>query len=306
MGDGHRVYLEQSGNPSGQPVLYLHGGPGAGLAPFYRTLFNPDGYRIIGFDQRGSGQSTPHCELHANTTQDLLADITRIREHLGIRQWVICGGSWGSTLALLAAIDAPDSVSGLLLRGTFLARQDDLDWFLGPSGGPANLFPEHYRQLTQEISPPLSAEAVLSHYYRLLCSDDELHRVAAAKAWCLWEEQLAQLHSTVNEFDLAQQLSTTLSLATLECHYLHNRCFIPAGFILDNVDKIRNIPGTVIHGRYDMICKLAGADTLCRAWEGGELLIVPGAGHSLTDPAIAHAMRQSADALLRFLEEEHT
>lgn len=304
VGDGHQLYIEQTGNPDGIPVLYLHGGPGAGLCASYRSLFNPEKYRVIGFDQRGCGKSTPFAALENNTTQDLLKDIQKIRAHFGIRKWVLCGGSWGATLALLAAIEDPKSIKAIVLRGTFMARQQDFHWFLDPQGGAAQLFPDVYKHFIEHVQNKAESETLVDAYYRIFVDGDEISRMAAAKGWCIWEQKISQLNNSVNEQDLCQNLHRATSLAMLECHYLKHNCFIPDNFILDNVKTISAIPGTLIHGRYDIVCKLSGAYELSHAWRNSQLLIVPESGHSNSEPLIADSVRQATDAMIKFFEEE--
>lgn len=306
VGDGHQIYLEQTGNPDGIPVLYLHGGPGAGLCAMYRCLFDPEKYWLIGFDQRGSGQSTPFADLNNNTTQDLLADIERIRNHLGIEKWVICGGSWGATLALLAAIANPKTVKAIILRGVFLGRQQDFNWFLDTDGGAAQLFPDVYQHFADQVKDRPQGESIVDAYYRIFTQGNEISRTSAAKSWCIWEQKISQLNNSVNEQDLCQNLHRSTSLSVLECHYLKHDCFIPENYILDNIKRISSIPGTLIHGRYDMVCKLKGAYDLNQAWRNSQLLVVPESGHSNSEPLIADAVRQATDAMLKFLEEEQS
>lgn len=303
VGDGHTLYIEQSGNPDGLPVLYLHGGPGAGLSPIYRSFFNPQLFRIIGFDQRGCGKSTPFAQLKGNTTQDLLDDIQRIRAHFDIDKWMLCGGSWGTTLALLSAIQHPKTVMAMVLRGIFLARQEDLDWFVGPDGGAAQIFPEHYEAYANEVKSKYPKLSLIDAYHDVFLNGDELSRTHAAKAWCLWEERISMLNNSVTENDLGQNLHHAASLALLECHYIKNQCFIEQNSILQSIDNINHIPGTIIHGRYDIVCKLQGAYELSKAWRESQLLIVPEAGHSASDPRISDAICHATDAMAKFLSE---
>ncbi|MFT5311989.1 MAG: proline iminopeptidase, partial [Paraglaciecola sp.] len=190
VSDLHTVYLEQTGNPKGMPVLYLHGGPGAGTSADYRRFFDPDKYWIIGFDQRGCGKSLPFGELKHNTSDELLSDIRKIRRHLKIEKWLLFGGSWGTTLALLSAIDQPEYVSGLILRGIFLGREEDFDWYLDPSGGAAQFFNDYYQDFVQPVSHSIGSKEIVEDYYRLLTSNDEVSKMAAVKAWCLWEARI--------------------------------------------------------------------------------------------------------------------
>ena len=304
VGGGHELHVEHSGNPDGIPVLYLHGGPGAGLAPVYRSLFDPDKFWIIGFDQRGSGLSTPFASTKNNTTNDLLDDIQKLRVHLKIKRWMLCGGSWGATLALLSAIQHPKQVTGIILRGTFLARQTDFDWFLNADGGAAQIFPEHYAsfsKVAREFEPELSLDKA---YQKIFSGDNELAKAAATKAWCMWEERIATMNSSIIEQDLTTILHRATSLARLESHYIEHKCFIEENFILDNVHHINTIPGTIIHGRYDMVCKMEAAHSLRKKWRNSQLLIVPESGHSVSDPKIAEAVCHASDAMARFIKEE--
>ena len=304
VGNGHSLYIEQSGNPDGIPVLYLHGGPGAGLAPIYRSLFDPNVYRIIGFDQRGCGQSLPFAEISNNTTQDSLDDIQRIRNHLNISKWMLCGGSWGTTLALLSAIQHPKTVKALVLRGVFLAREEDFDWFFDEHGGAAQLFPEHYEEFVETVKDRSSPTSIVEAFYDVLLNGDELTRIHAAKSWCMWEERISILNNSIKEQDFCQNLHRATSLAFLECHFIKNSCFIEEDYILRNIETINAIPGTIVHGRYDIVCKLQGAHKLCKAWRESQLLIVPEAGHSVSDPRISDALCHATDAMANFLNSQ--
>lgn len=304
VGNGHQLYIEQSGNPDGLPVLYLHGGPGSGLSADYRRYFNPQRYRIIGFDQRGCGQSTPFLQLQNNTTQDLLDDIQRIRAHFAIDKWMLSGGSWGTTLALLSAIQHPQAVTGLVLRGIFLARNEDLDWFVNEQGGAAQVFPEHYHAFVDIVKNRPSGTSVVDAYHQIFLEGDEVTKTHAAKSWCMWEERIAVLNSSIIELDLANNLHHAASLALLECHYIKNRCFIEENQILEQIHSISHIPGTLIHGRYDMVCKLQGAYELSKAWRNSQLLITPESGHSGSEPLIANAMGHATEAMAKFLYED--
>lgn len=297
----HQLYVEQSGNPNGTPVLVLHGGPGAGLGQEYRRFFDPERYRIIGFDQRGCGRSTPFAGLENNTTQALLEDIQRIRTHLDIDKWVLFGGSWGSTLALLSAQQQPHSVSAMILRGIFLARQQDFDWYLAATGGAAQLFPDFYQDFIQPVNQMTNTSELLQRYYQLLTSSNEIERMAAAKAWSLWEERIARLHYSGNNVSALTQQQGRYSLALMECHYIKAACFIEENQILTHMQSIQGIPATIIHGRYDAVCKLQAAYQLQQSWQNARLLIVPQAGHSSLDPGIAAALRGATDAVASFL-----
>lgn len=303
--DGHRLYYELSGNPQGIPVLFIHGGPGAGLPPNYTCFFDTNRYFIIAFEQRGCGRSTPFASLENNTTAHTLADIERLRTHFSIDQWVLFGGSWGATLALLAAIQAPQHVLGVILRGTFLGRQEDRDWFLTEKGCAAALFPEQFAFFTAGINGPLTSEGICAHYYAMFTNGCEVKRAAAIKRWYLWEERLSRLvlpHGT-GDITAHYPLPLMTSLATLECHYLMNHCYIEENFILDNISKVTHIPCTIVHGRYDMICKTAAAYELNEAWENSELQIVADAGHSTSEAGIALALCRASRDMSRFIRE---
>ncbi|WP_100644344.1 prolyl aminopeptidase [Alteromonas facilis] len=301
VGDGHKIHLELSGNAKGVPVLFIHGGPGAGLNEGYRRFFNPEHYHIIGFDQRGCGQSTPFADLHANTTDHLIADIEQIRQYLGISSWLVFGGSWGSTLALVYAIRYSAHIMGLILRGTFLAREQDTDWFLSPDGGAASIFPEAYQDFARTVEFETSSKAICDRYYSIFTEADEVTQAHALQAWYSWEERLSKLVVSYTSAYAHQHFHQVKSLALLECHYLKNGCFIPENYIMDNVHCIADIPGTIIHGRYDMICKGEAAFALHNHWKNSELRFVPEAGHSTSEPAIASALRQATDDFYKYL-----
>ncbi|WP_026376476.1 prolyl aminopeptidase [Aestuariibacter salexigens] len=301
--DGHSLYVETSGNPNGIPVLCLHGGPGAGMSDDYRRLFNPHLYFIIGMDQRGSGRSTPFASLENNTTAHLLADIRMLRKHLNIEQWVLFGGSWGATLALLAAIDDPVSVKAMVLRGIFLAREQDRYWFLSKEGGAAQIFTEHYQKFIEPVGEHDDVQALCEAYYQAMTCNDEVHKMAAVRAWCGWEERISRLqhpHGDPLEHD---NVHRAISLALMECHYLKHHCFVSENAIINHIDKIKHIPGTIIQGRYDIVCKMEAAHTLSEHWPNSRLLIVPDAGHSASEPSIAEALVKANEAMAAFLQE---
>jgi proline iminopeptidase len=283
----HELYVEESGDPAGIPVLFLHGGPGAGCNPRNRSLFDPEKYRIILFDQRGAGRSTPHAELEHNHSQGLLEDIEAIRELLGIDRWMLFGGSWGSTLALLYAQAQPQRVLALILRGVFLGREQDLNWFY--QDGASRLFPDYWEDYMQPV-PPDERDDYVSAYYRLLTGDNELARMGAAKAWCSWEAHCATLRPNL---DVVQHLSdphTALAMARIEAHYSINRFFIEENQILDAAERLRGIPGTIVHGRYDCVCLLENAFSLHRRWHDSELNIIRDAGHAASEPGVTDAL----------------
>lgn len=302
--DGSALYFEQSGNPQGIPVLYIHGGPGAGLAPQYKRFFDTNRYRVIAFEQRGCGRSKPFGSLTNNTTAHTLADITALREHLGIDQWVLFGGSWGATLALLAAIQQPDTVLALVLRGAFLGRKEDREWFLGPHGGGATLFPEHYELFTADIPEPTDCDAICRWYEAAFNQQDTHERLSALRRWYVWEERLSRLSLPPGTGDITTHypLNLVTSLARLECHYLLNHCFIDENYILDNIHQISDIPGIIVHGRYDVICPTRAAWQLHKAWKCSELDIVPDAGHSTSEPGVALRLCRATREMSRFIK----
>ena len=283
----HQLYFEESGNPDGIPVLFVHGGPGSGCNHTDRCFFDPEKYRIILFDQRGSGRSKPHAELMHNNTQALIADMEQLREHLQIEQWLLFGGSWGSTLSLLYAQSHADRVAGLILRGIFLCRQKDVDWFY--QGGAAHVFPDYWQSFIKPI-PEAERGNLLAAYYQRLTSANELAQMSAAKSWSQWEAQCSSLrpnHELVENFT-APHLAT--SLARIETHYFMHEAFIEENQILNNMDAIKHLPAIIVHGRYDMICPLDNAVALYDVWPESELKIIRDAGHSSREPGIVDAL----------------
>ncbi|MBI5462814.1 MAG: prolyl aminopeptidase [Gammaproteobacteria bacterium] len=289
----HQLYIEESGNPQGIPVVFLHGGPGAGCEPFQRRFFDPQRYRIVLFDQRGCGKSTPHAELAGNTTQDLVADIERIREHLGIERWLVFGGSWGSTLGLAYAEAHPERVSGLVLRGIFLCRPRDIHWFY--QDGAAFVFPDYWQDFLAPI-PPAERGNMVAAYYARLTGNDEITRMAAAKAWSLWEGRTATLLPRQSVIDHFTHPFTALSLARIECHYFMHDSFLQPDQLLAQADRLKGIPGVIVHGRYDVVCPVEQAFALHRAWPEAQLDIIADAGHSATEPGIANALVRATDS----------
>ncbi|NIP72128.1 MAG: prolyl aminopeptidase [Gammaproteobacteria bacterium] len=283
----HTLHVEESGNPQGLPVVFLHGGPGAGCTPWHRQFFDPQTYRIILFDQRGCGRSAPHAELANNTTQDLVDDMERIRERLGIERWVVFGGSWGSTLGLVYAQTHPQRARGLILRGIFLCRPRDVRWFY--HDGASRLFPDYWEEFVEPIERGGRGD-LLGAYYRRLSGGDEVRRMAAAKAWSLWEGRCATLRPNPRVVGHFEDPFTALSLARIESHYFVHDCFLAPDQILRDVSRLRSIPGIVVHGRYDMICPLYQAWELHRAWPEAELRIIDDAGHGATEPGIVDAL----------------
>ena len=291
----HELYYEQCGNPHGEPVVFLHGGPGAGLVSDYRRFFDPKVYRIVLFDQRGAGKSTPHAELEENTTWHLVADVERLRAHLGIDRWLVFGGSWGSTLSLAYAETYPDRVRGLVLRGIFLCRQREIRWFYQDGEGASAIFPDGWEEYVS-IIPEDERGDMLSAYHRRLTSDDAAVRLEAAQAWSVWEGSALTLLPNKKLLDQFSEPETAIALARIECHYFVNNCFFERdNFLLENVDKIRHIPGVIVQGRYDIVCPMMSAWELHRAWPEAELGIVPDAGHSALETGILGALVAATD-----------
>lgn len=300
----HEVYLEECGAADGIPVLYLHGGPGIGCARQSRTFFDPDKYRIILYDQRGAGRAMPHAELQNNTTQHLIADIETVRQRLGIDKWMLFGGSWGSTLALLYAEQFPQRVSGLILRGIFLCRQSDLDWMYR-DGGMNRFYPDYWEDFMQPLhGHPLANADPVAAYYEILTGDNELTRMAAAKAWSLWEARCATLHPSHDIMEQFTDIHNATAIARIETHYFVNRTFIAENQILANASKLRGIPGIIVHGRYDMLCRLEGAVALHHAWPDAELHIVREAGHAASEPGITDALIRATRDMARLLSDD--
>jgi proline iminopeptidase len=289
---GHRLYVEECGRRDGIPVVFVHGGPGAGCEPWHRRFFNPEVYRIILFDQRGCGRSVPHAELDGNDTASLVADMEAIRELLGIERWVVFGGSWGSTLGLVYAETHPECVLGLILRGIFLCRPRDIHWFY--QEGASFLLPERWQDFLAPI-PERERGDLVSAYYRRLTGRDEVARMAAAKAWSLWEAHASTLLPKAAVVDHFGNPHTALSLARIECHYFMHDSFLQQDQILDNVHRLRDIPGVIVHGRYDVVCPVEQAWLLQRAWPGAELRVVPDAGHSALEPGIVDALVRATE-----------
>ena len=292
----HELYYEQSGNPRGKPVVFLHGGPGAGLIPDYRRFFDPEAYRVILFEQRGAGRSKPHASLDDNTTWHLVEDIEKIREHFGVEQWQVFGGSWGSTLALAYAETHPERVSALVLRGIFLCRPKEIRWFYEDSQGASAIFPETWEQYVR-IIPEAERGDIIRAYYRRLTSDDASVRLEAAQAWSVWEASALRLLPDQKVIDDFSEPEMATALARIECHYFVNNCFFDTdNYLLEHVDRIRHIPAVIVHGRYDIVCPFMNAWDLHRAWPEAALKIIPDAGHAATEPGIADALVQATDS----------
>lgn len=283
----HELHVEESGNPAGIPVLFLHGGPGVGCHPVQRSFFDPLRYRIILFDQRGAGQSTPHGELAGNDTAALLRDIERIRVFLGIERWVLFGGSWGSTLGLAYAEAFPERVRALVLRGIFLCRPQDLRWFF--QEGASRIFPDYWRDYVEHV-PPGERDDIVAAYHRLLSGSNEIARMSAAKSWAMWQARCVTLRGNQELIDRFTDPHVALPLACIGAHYLVNDGFLREGQLLQDAARLADIPGYIVHGRYDMICPLDNAFALHEAWPGAKLCIVRDAGHSAAEPGIIDAL----------------
>ena len=293
----HQLYYEQCGNPAGKPVVLLHGGPGAGCSAKMRRFHDPAKYRIVLFDQRGSGRSTPHADLVDNTTWDLVADIERLREHLAIEKWQVFGGSWGSTLALAYAQAHPRRVAELVLRGIFMLRRWELEWFY--QEGASRLFPDAWRDYLEAI-PEVERGDLISAYNRRLTSTDEATRLAAARAWSGWEASTSLLLPDQEFVDGHRDAHFALSFARIESHYfVHGGFFDVEDQLLRDAHRLHGIPGTIVHGRYDVVCPLQNATDLQRAWPQAELRISPSAGHSAFEPENLSALVEATDAYAR-------
>jgi len=286
----HELYLEECGNAKGLPVLFVHGGPGAGCEEYHRRFFDPNVYRIILFDQRGAGRSTPHASLEKNTTWHLVADMERIREHLGVDRWVLFGGSWGSTLCLTYAETHPQRVLGLILRGIFLCRPWEIYWFY--QEGANRLFPDHWQDFIAPIPEPERHDLLQAHYRRLT-GEDEIARMASAKAWSLWEGRAATLLPNKHVVDFFGSPHVALSLARIEAHYFFHQTFLQPDQLLRDVSRLNGIPGIIVHGRYDVVCPIQNAWELARAWPDARLEIIPDAGHSAAEPGTSSALVQA-------------
>jgi proline iminopeptidase len=289
----HELYIDEAGNPDGIPVLFVHGGPGGGCDDSSRRFYDPALYRIVTFDQRGCGRSTPHGELSDNTTQDLIADMEAIRVHLGIDSWVLFGGSWGSTLSLLYAQHYPQRVMALVLRGIFLCRQCDFDWLY--KDGANRIFPDYWEDFIKPIPQSERGDLAQAYNSRLL-GDDELLRMGVAKAWSAWEGNCSKLRPSPTALAKFTKAHNALALARIETHYFVNKGFIDENYILNNMQSIKDIPGRIVHGRYDMVCPLDNALRLHQQWPNSELVIVRDAGHSASEPG-------TVDALIRVVAD---
>jgi len=291
----HEVYYEVSGNPQGQPVIFLHGGPGGGTNPDHRRFFDPKHYRIVLMDQRGCGQSRPFAELRENTTWDLVSDIEKLRLHLQIQKWHVFGGSWGSTLALTYAITHPDRVSALILRGIFLCRPSEIRWFY--KEGANQIFPDAWETYLHHI-PEAERQDLVAAYHRRLTSVDQNVQLEAARAWSQWEMATSYLETKSTAIAEMEDPERALPFARIECHYFVNNAFFATdNYLLENIQRIRHIPGVIVQGRYDVVCPMRSAWDLHRAWPEAKLAITPDAGHAAGEPGTKSRLIQACDDL---------
>lgn len=302
--DVHELYIDESGSPDGIPVLFVHGGPGSGCEFNSRCFFNPEKYRIILFDQRGAGRSTPHTSLENNTTEHLVADMEKIREYLGVEKWVVFGGGWGATLSLLYAEQYTDHVLGLILRGIFLGRQSDISWFY--EEGASRFFPDHWDDFVAPVRSAMGddIDSYCDAYYQLMLQDNELARMAAAKAWSTWEAHASTLHPNprlIKHFSDGGRAHARCLIAT---HFFRNNCFLEEDQLIKGASVLREVPGIIVHGRFDCVCPLENSHALRRAWPTSQLYIVREAGHSATEPAMIDALvRATRDMAQRFEDD---
>lgn len=293
----HTLYFEECGNPVGKTVVFVHGGPGGGCGPQDRRFFNPDRYRIILFDQRGAGKSTPSASLEENTTWDLVRDMEKLREYLGLQKWMVFGGSWGSTLALTYAIEHPERVTELVLRGIFMIRKQEIDWYY--QEGASFMFPDVWERYRDHI-PEAERSDFVKAYYRRLTDPDPTVRVAAARPWTAWEMSTSRLHTPKEMIDSLVTDDFAIKFARIECHYfIHGGFFPEDDWILRRVDRIRHIPAVIVQGRYDVVCPPKSAWDLYRAWPEARLHLTPDAGHASREPGNARALVAATD---RFAE----
>lgn len=295
----HTMYWEQSGNPNGVPVVFLHGGPGAGASPTHRRLFDPDYYRIIVLDQRGAGRSTPLGEIRDNTTPHLISDLELLRHHLAIEKWLIFGGSWGSTLALAYGEAHPTRCLGFILRGIFLCRKQEIDWFLY---GLRQFFPEAWQEFVALLSPTERKNILATYYQRLMNPDPAIH-MPAARAWSTYEGSCSTLLPSPETVRYFSGDTVALGLARMEAHYFSHDIFLPENSLLDNANKLHDIPATIVQGRYDAVCPIVSADDLHHAWPQAEYIIIDDAGHSAWEPGIQATLIRTTEKFKHIIAE---
>jgi proline iminopeptidase len=296
VGDGHRVYWELCGNPNGKPVVFLHGGPGGGCTPAQRRLFDPDKYRILLFDQRGCGRSTPYASLEANTTWHLVADIERLREMIGVDKWMVFGGSWGSTLALAYAETHPERVTELVLRGIFTLRRPELLWYY--QEGASWIFPDKWEGFLAPI-PEAERGDLMAAYRRRLTDPDPAVQARAARAWSLWEGETITLLHNQEYSDQFGDEHYAIAFARIENHYFVNGGWFEEGQLIGNAHRLKGIPGVIIQGRYDIATPPKTAWDLHKAWPEAQFIMVPDAGHAVSEPGITHHLIEATDAFAR-------
>jgi len=289
---GHELHVEECGHAEGLPAVFLHGGPGAGCEPYHRRFFHPERYRVVLFDQRGCGRSTPHASLEHNTTDRLLEDIELIRDRLRIGRWLVFGGSWGSTLAIAYAERYPERVLALVLRGIFLCRDEEIRWFY--QEGASRVFPDYWEEFANLI-PAAERGDLLRAYYRRLTGTDEVARMAAAKAWSRWEARTASLLPSTALLNHFEEPRTALALARLEAHYFFHQAFLDPNQLLRAAERLRPLPGVIVQGRYDVICPMQSAWELHRAWPQSKLHVISDAGHAASEPGIRSALVRATD-----------
>jgi proline iminopeptidase len=294
----HRIYWEECGNPDGTPVLFLHGGPGSGTSPLQRRYFDPAYYRIILFDQRGAGKSTPYASLADNTTPHLIADIEQLRKTLNVDKWLIFGGSWGSTLALAYGEAHPQACLGFVLRGIFLCRKSEIDWFLY---GLRTFFPEEWHAFSGHV-PEAEKNDLLAAYHARLTDPDPAVHLPAARAWAHYEAACSTLLPNASLVSSFESDAVALSLARIEAHYFVNGIFLPENSLLHNLHRIRHLPAVIVQGRYDAVCPIVTADELARCWPEAFYEVVPDAGHSAFERGIARALLDATEAFKDMLD----
>lgn len=295
VSDKHEIYYEESGNPKGKPVVFLHGGPGASTRPEHRCFFDPAHYRIVLFDQRGTGKSTPHALLEENTTWHLVEDMERLRLHLGINKWIVFGGSWGSTLALTYAVTHRDRVAALVLRGVFLFEEWELNWMY-QNGGAGCVYPDEWEKFVGIVPQADRTKNMIDVYKPFLTHTDKQVQQTFARLWTHWEASVIQLLPDAAKIEHMEDDHFSLSFARIENHYLSNRGFFSEqGFLIKNAHRLQGIPGVIVHGRYDMVCPIKSSWMLHKAWPDSELKIVPDAGHTAREPGITHHLIETMD-----------
>lgn len=296
----HQLSVSQAGNPEGIPVIVLHGGPGGGRSQRLSRFFDPQRYRIILFDQRGCGRSMPYGDLNDNDADALVEDIDKIRKYFEIEKWVVFGGSWGGQLALRYGFKYHQHIKSFILRSPFLGRKQDMDWRFSADGGAAQIYPDHYHRFIEKL-PIEHRKNPIAGYKELFNSANQFEQLAAARQWSIWKGGLSHLLPLADAEHRFGHTHQALALAKIESHFYSNHCFMAENHILDNVNRINNIPATVVHGRYDMVCKLEGSQTLADRWESCQLQIIPGAGHSSGEEGVIDALVQASDSVADWL-----